>query len=163
MPQQTERQGITRETIKSSREVAQARIPGAPATDMLTELRAIRMLLERTFKPPTIQYLGLFHSRTTTGLPTATPGRMILDHDDDRAGVLIFNNGTGTVVIKDTEDIIVDASGNLQGFPLIAGASITLGLNGMAPSNRIFAVQSGGTNDLSIWVTRVDRFPRSTR
>lgn len=129
---------------------------------MLTELRAIRMLLERTFKPPTVQYLWIFAGRFNSlpiG-PGAIPGALLLDLDDDRVGVLIFNNGAGAGFIRPDDGNIPTIN---DAFPIQPGASFTLGQNGVCGSNRLFAVQAAGGADFFVWVHRVDRFPRSTR
>lgn len=169
MPAQSDRED--RQTGKSSRELAIAATRPSFQGDFLTELRAIRTLLERNFKPPTIQY----ESRLIRVLESANsfpqvpgPGKLLLDHDDDRVSLVFLNLTAGTnILIRPDNEMFPATGGKWEGFPLIPSVyfSLTGGGGALAPSGRIFAVSENQSipTDLSIWIMRVDRFPRSTR
>jgi len=139
------------------------RTPPQQVNSYLEELRAIRRLLERQFKPPTIQ--GVVNA---INVPAGALGgfsaqaNMILDHDDDRLQIiLLLRSATGTLFLKFDDGNIATSliPGVFQPIslqPLLIGGSAGIGV-----SNRLFGV--GAAADFDLLVSRVDRFPRSTR
>jgi len=154
-----------RQTGLSARDLAlaNARRGQIQPKDQLTELRAIRMLLERTFKPPTIQKLGINTSRFVALPVIPNPGLLILDHDDDRDQIILLNPTAGQIgVFKWDDGNFPDNNTNIGGI-LLPNVPLAIGIQG-APSNRLFAASAiGNSIDLLVSVIRIDRFPRSTR
>jgi len=173
MPIQQDRQGrpqnVTETRVQSvpnltdtARELFNKRIPGIPPGSIDDRLLQLVTLLQRQFKPPTIQYIWQFVGRFAS-LPAlgGNAGQLILDHDDDRTGIFLFNNGAAGAnfaVLRHDDGNMPTSS---DGFLILPQTYFTFP-PGFAPSNRIFACSSGSP-DLYVSVLRVDRFPRSTR
>lgn len=153
---------------KGEIEVARERTPASPPSDILTELRNIRNMLERQNKPFTIQGVSSTPLHFTgfgdlPGIPTDS-GKLILDHDEDRIDIIAVNVGSGIGYLKpDDGNITVNNAFPL--VPLAAGlpSYVYLARN-FSISQRIFGAQvAGGGADIYLWITRIDRFPKSTR
>jgi hypothetical protein len=153
-----------RTTTLSARDLSMGwarRAAAAPPTDMATELRAIRILLERSFKPPTPAIQFKF-SRITSipAIGTANNAILVFDHDDDRVAVQfrVPSGAAGPVYLTDKEEPIISAN---DGFEIPVGSVITF-FPGMCPTNRMFVAGNPVNSVLHVLVFRMDRFPRST-
>lgn len=152
---------------RSEREITRERTPAPPASDIITELRAIRALLERQQKPFNVQRIGMNANRYTSvnnPLPAAPTqaGLMVLDHDDDRDQIILINVGAGSLALFKWDDgNFADTFNGIAGF-LSPNIPVVFGPSG-APSNRLFLASAGGNPDVLVTVVKIDRFPVSTR